>query len=384
MLNKVTAPTAEIAFIDLQAQRRRLGSRIDDAIGRVLGHGQFILGREVETAEAELGAFCGAPNVVSCANGTDALLLVLMAKGVGPGDAVICPAFTFAAPAEVIALRGASIVFADIVEATFNLDPESLKKAIAVAKANGLRPRAAIAVDLYGQPADYDAIEPILRDEGMFLVGDTAQGFGATYMGRKTGTFGLATSTSFFPAKPLGCYGDGGAIFTADAELDAVLRSIRMHGQGTDRYEHARIGFNSRLDALQAAILVEKLAIFGEEIEARNRVAERYANGLRDVVGVPEVADGCVSVWAQYTIRVTGRNRDVFRAALSAEGIPTAVHYPRALHRQTAFKDQLTAEPALRVAEAVAEDVVSLPMHAYLDEETQDRIIDGVRRAARN
>ncbi|MGD9740918.1 MAG: DegT/DnrJ/EryC1/StrS family aminotransferase [Bauldia sp.] len=383
MLNKVATAKAEIAFIDLQAQRRRLGSRIDDAINRVLGHGQFILGREVETAEAELAAFCGAPYAVACANGTDALLLVLMAKGIGPGDAVICPAFTFAAPAEVIALRGATIVFADVAEDTFNLDAESLNQAIAVAKANGLRPRAAIAVDLYGQPADYDAIEPILRDEGMFLLGDAAQGFGATYRGRKTGNFGLATGTSFFPAKPLGCYGDGGAIFTADPELDAVLRSIRMHGQGTDRYEHARVGLNSRLDALQAAILVEKLAIFADEIDARNRVAARYGAGLADVVAVPAVAEGNVSVWAQYTIRITGRNRDAFRAALAAEGIPTAVHYPRALHRQTAFRDQLTAAPSLPVAEAVAEDVVSLPMHAYLDDETQDRIIDGVRRAIR-
>lgn len=382
MLNKVASAKAEIAFIDLQAQRERLGTRIDDAIQRVIGHGQFILGKEVEAAEADLAAFCGAPHVVSCANGTDALSLILMARNVGPGDAVICPGFTFAAPAECIALTGATIVFADIRADTFNLDPESLRAAIALARAKGLRPVGCISVDLYGQPADYDAIEPILRDEGLFLISDTAQGFGATYRGRKTGTIGLATATSFFPAKPLGCYGDGGAVFTADAELATLLRSVRMHGQGTDRYEHARVGVNSRLDAIQAAILVEKLAIFGEEIEARNRVADRYSEALADVVTVPVVLEGVASVWAQYTIRLRGQDRDAFRAALSAEGIPTAVHYPRALSTQTAFLDHLVVGGRLAVSEMVAEDVVSLPMHGYLDPETQDRIIEGVRRAA--
>ncbi|MCW5712958.1 MAG: DegT/DnrJ/EryC1/StrS aminotransferase family protein [Bauldia sp.] len=381
MLKDTGTALAEIPFIDLKAQRHRLGDRIEKAIGRVLDHGQFVLGREVEAAEAKLAEFSGAPHVIACANGTDALYLVLLAKGIGPGDAVICPAFTFAAPAEVIALTGATIVFADVLPDTFNIDPAGIVTACAIARQRGLAPKAVIAVDLYGQPADYDVIEPICAEEGLFLLADTAQGFGATYKGRKTGTIGDATGTSFFPAKPLGCYGDGGAIFTADPELDGLLRSIRMHGQGTDRYEHARVGVNSRLDAIQAAILIEKLAIFGEEIEARDRAATRYAEGLADVVTVPTVIHGATSVWAQYTLRLGGRNRDAFISALKADGVPTAVHYPRPLHRQTAYLDQLTAGDSLPVAEQLANEVVSLPMHAYLREETQDRIIASVRRA---
>ncbi|MGV8838808.1 MAG: DegT/DnrJ/EryC1/StrS family aminotransferase [Bauldia sp.] len=381
MLKDTGTALPEIAFIDLKAQRSRLGDRIEKAIGRVLDHGQFILGKEVEAAEAKLAEFSGAPHVIACANGTDALHLVLMAKGIGPGDAVICPAFTFAAPAEVVAITGATIVFADVLPDTFNLDPAGIVTACAAARANGLTPKAVIVVDLYGQPADYDLIEPICAAEGLFLLSDTAQGFGATYRGRKTGTIGDATGTSFFPAKPLGCYGDGGAIFTADPELDRLLRSIRMHGQGTDRYEHARVGVNSRLDAMQAAILIEKLAIFGEEIEARDRAATRYAEGLGDVVTVPKVIPGATSVWAQYTLRLGNRNRDAFIAKLKADGVPTAVHYPRALHRQTAFLSHLVPGGALPVAEQLANEVVSLPMHAYLREDVQDRIIASVRRA---
>lgn len=381
MLKDTGTALAEIPFIDLKAQRHRLGDRIEKAIGRVLDHGQFILGREVDAVEAKLAEFSGAPHVIACANGTDALHLVLMAKGIGPGDAVICPAFTFAAPAEVIAITGATIVFADVLPDTFNIDPAGIVRACDLARQRGLRPKAVIAVDLYGQPADYDVIEAICAEEDLFLLCDTAQGFGAAYKGRKTGTIGQATGTSFFPAKPLGCYGDGGAIFTADPELDRLLRSIRMHGQGTERYEHARVGVNSRLDAMQAAILIEKLAIFGEEIEARDRAATRYAEGLADVVTVPKVAHGSTSVWAQYTLRLGGRNRDAFIAALKADGVPTAVHYPRPLHRQTAFLGHLTAGESLPVAESLANEVVSLPMHAYLREETQDRIIASVRRA---
>jgi dTDP-4-amino-4,6-dideoxygalactose transaminase len=381
MLKDTGTALPEIAFIDLRAQRHRLGDRIERAIGRVLDHGQFILGREVDAVEAKLAEFCGAPHVIACANGTDALHLVLMARGIGPGDAVICPAFTFAAPAEVIAITGATIVFADVLADTFNIDPAGIVRACDLARKRGLTPRAVIAVDLYGQPADYDVIEAICAEEDLFLLADTAQGFGATYKGRKTGTIGGATGTSFFPAKPLGCYGDGGAIFTADPELDRLLRSIRMHGQGAERYEHARVGVNSRLDAVQAAILMEKLSIFGEEIEARDRAATRYSEGLADVVAVPKLAHGSTSVWAQYTLRLGGRNRDAFVAALRADGVPTAVHYPRPLHRQAAFLGHLTAGDQLPVAEHLANEVVSLPMHAYLREDTQDRIIASVRRA---
>jgi dTDP-4-amino-4,6-dideoxygalactose transaminase len=380
MLNKVASAPAEIAYIDLQSQRARLGAKIDQAISRVLNHGQFILGREVEAAEAELAAFCGADEAIGCASGTDALTLVLMAKDIGPGDAVICPAFTFAAPAEVVALRGATVIFADVRPDTFNLDPDSLREAIRRARASRLNVVGTIVVDLYGQPADYEAIESICREEDLFLICDAAQSFGASYRGRKVGTIGVATATSFFPAKPLGCYGDGGAVFTADKALADAFRSLRMHGQGAERYDHYRVGLNSRLDALQAAILVEKLEIFPDEVAARNRVARRYTESLSDVVTTPTVPEGVTSVWAQYTIRLGGRDREAFRAALSAEGIPTAVHYPKALHKQPAYAVYPTAGD-LPVAEMLAAEVVSLPMHAYLDEETQGRIIDGVRRA---
>ncbi len=381
MLKKIAPAEAEIAFIDLQAQRRPIADKIDAAIARVLDHGQFILGSEVERAEADLAAFSGAKYAVACASGTDALLLVLMALGVGPGDAVICPAFTFAAPAEVVALRGASIIFADVLPDSFNIDPASVAKAIALARRENLRPKAVIAVDLYGQPADYDALLPLCEAEGVTLIGDAAQSFGATLHGKKTGTLAYATATSFFPAKPLGCYGDGGAIFTDDADLVALLRSIRMHGQGTERYDHARVGLNSRLDAIQAAILVEKLKIFPDEIVARNRAATRYNEALADIVTVPHVAADAVSVWAQYTLRLGKHDRTAFATQLRGEGVPTAVHYPKALHQQEAYAGYPTLEGGLPVAEKLASEVISLPMHAYLDEVTQQRIVDAVRSA---
>jgi dTDP-4-amino-4,6-dideoxygalactose transaminase len=239
-----------------------------------------------------------------------------------------------------------------------------------------------IVVDLFGQPADYPEIERICEAEGVLVIADAAQSFGASLNGRKVGTFGVATGTSFFPAKPLGCYGDGGAIFTADAEMAELLRSLRMHGQGADRYEHPRVGLNSRLDAIQAAILVEKLRIFPDEIAARNRVAARYSEAFAGALAVPKVRPGAVSVWAQYTLRLGELDRDAFRRDLQADGVPTAVHYPRALNRQTAYSGYPVAGGALPVSEALVAEVVSLPMHAYLDEATQDRIIDSVLRAA--
>src|SRR3954452_23904843 len=290
-----------VPLIDLAAQRRRLGKSIDEAISRVLDHCQFINGPEVAQLEAALAAFTGAKHVVSCASGTDALLMVLMAKGLGPGDAVLCPSFTFCATGEAVALTGATPVFVDVDEATFNMDAGSLKRGIATARERGLKPVAVIPVDLFGQSADHDAIGEIAEAEGLFVLDDAAQGFGASYKGRRLGTFGLATATSFFPAKPLGCFGDGGAIFTDDADLAETLRSIRVHGQGSDKYDNIRIGLTARLDTMQAAILIEKLKIFEDEIAARNTVAERYARGLSDVVAVPHVVAGCTSVWAQYT-----------------------------------------------------------------------------------
>jgi dTDP-4-amino-4,6-dideoxygalactose transaminase len=371
-----------IPFVDLAAQRRRLGAVIDAAIARVTEHCQFILGPEVRALEAELARFCGARHAVSCASGTDALVLVLMAKGIGPGDAVICPSFTFCATAEVVALLGATPVFADVDEATFNLDPGSLERAIAKAKRLGLKPKAVIPVDLFGLPADHDAIAAIAAAEGMFILDDAAQSFGATYHGRPLGTFGLATSTSFFPAKPLGCYGDGGAIFTDDDELAALLVSLRVHGQSTtDKYDNVRVGLTGRLDTMQAAVLLEKLKIFPEEIAARNAAAERYNNALGNVAGVPRVPEGHTSVWAQYTIRVEPGRRAALAAALKDEGIPTAIYYPKPLHRQTAYERCPYAEGGLPVSDRLAEEVISLPMHAYLDEPTQDRIVDAVQRA---
>lgn len=370
-----------VPFIDVSAQRKRLGAKIDDAVTRVLDHCQFINGPEVTQFEADLAAYCGAKHVIGCASGTDALLMVLMAKDVGPGDAVICPTFTFCATAEVVALVGATPVFVDVDEKTFNMDAASLKRGIATAKAKGLNPRAIIPVDLFGQPADYDAIVSIAKAENLFILDDAAQGFGATYQGRRLGTFGLATATSFFPAKPLGCFGDGGAIFTDDAELAATLRSVRVHGQGSDKYDNVRLGLTARLDTMQAAILIEKLKIFDDEIEARNRVAERYAEALGDVVSVPRVADGNTSVWAQYTIRLPDGKREAFAAALSGQGIPTAIYYPKSLHQQTAYRDYPVADNGLPVSEMLSRQVISLPMHAYLDEAKQDRVIKAVRDA---
>jgi dTDP-4-amino-4,6-dideoxygalactose transaminase len=371
-----------IPFIDIVAQRQRLGRSIDDAVSRVLAHCQFINGPEVTALEAELAKFSGARHVIACASGTDALLMVLMAKQLGPGDAVLCPSFTFCATGEAVALTGATPVFVDVDEATFNMDAASLERGIATAKRLGLKPRAVIPVDLFGQSADHDAVGAIAAAEGLFVLDDAAQGFGASYKGRRLGTFGLATATSFFPAKPLGCFGDGGAIFTDDDELAERLRSIRVHGQGSDKYDNVRLGLTARLDTIQAAILIEKLGIFEDEIAARNEVAERYARGLGNVVTVPRLAEGCTSVWAQYTIRLPkGANRDGFAAALKAQGIPSAIYYPKSMHQQTAYRDFPVADGGLPVSERLSDDVISLPMHAYLDEPTQARIIEAVRGA---
>ena len=377
-------PAKAIPFIDIVEQRRRLGKRIDDAVARVLTHCQFINGPEVARLEADLATFSGAKHVVACASGTDALLMVLLAKNVGPGDAVICPTFTFCATGEVVALLGATPVFVDVDETTFNIDVDSLKSGIAVAKTQGLRPRAIIPVDLFGQPADHDAIAAVAATEGMFVLDDAAQGFGATYKGKRLGTFGLATATSFFPAKPLGCYGDGGAIFTDDDELADTLRSVRVHGQGSDRYDNVRLGLTGRLDTIQAAILIEKLEVFPDEIAARDTAARRYNEALGDVAIVPRVAADCTSVWAQYTIRLPDRGREALASALKAQGIPTAIYYPKSLHQQTAYRSFPIAAAGLAVSERLSREVISLPMHAYLDELTQERIIEAVRAVLAN
>ncbi len=347
----------------------------------MLGHCQFILGPEVRAFEAELAAFCGAKHVVSCASGTDALVLVLRAKGIGPGDAVICPSFTFCATAEVAALVGATPVFVDVDAATFNIDAGGIAPAVAAAKKLGLTPKAVIPVDLFGLAADHAAIAAAAEAEDLFILDDAAQAFGATFNNRRLGSFGHATTTSFFPAKPLGCYGDGGAVMTDDAEMANILRSLRMHGQGSDRYDNVRIGLASRLDTIQAAVLIEKLKIFPDEIVARDRVARRYSEALGGVVITPTVPPGSLSVWAQYTIRISGNRRDKLAAALRAEGVPTAIYYPIPLHRQQAYKQYPVGDGGVAVSDRLAAEVISLPMHAYLDVPTQDRIIAAVGSA---
>ncbi len=370
-----------IPFIDVVAQRRRLGRAIDDAVARVLAHCQFVQGPEVREFEAALAAFAGVRHAIGCASGTDALLLVLMAWEIGRGDAVICPSFTYHATAEMVALLGATPIIADVAPETFNLDPASCERAIATASKRGLKPRAIIPVDLFGLPADHDAIGAIAAAHGLLVLDDAAQGFGATYRGKKLGALATATATSFFPAKPLGCYGDGGAVFTDDDALAARVKSLRLHGEGADRSEAARIGITGRLDTIQAAVLIEKLKIFPDEIVARNRVAARYSDALADVAAVPRVGNESSSVWAQYTLRVAPARRDAFAAALKAEGIPTAIYYTKPLHRQPAYRDFPVADGGVPVSEQLSKEVISLPMHAYLEPPVQDRIIDAVRRA---
>jgi dTDP-4-amino-4,6-dideoxygalactose transaminase len=373
--------TQPIAFIDLQAQRRRLGAPLEAAIQAAVEGGQWILGPQVTQFEKEVAAFAGVRHAVACANGTDALLLVLKAWGVGAGDAVFVPAFTFAATGEVVALAGATPVFVDVLADTFNMDPASLEAAIAMVKREArLTAKVVMPVDLFGQPADYLALEPIACREGLKLFCDTAQGFGGLLDGKRAGAIGDAAATSFFPAKPLGCYGDGGAIFTDDDGLKDLLLSLRMHGQGADRYEHVHIGYNSRLDTIQAAILIEKLKIFTDEIAARNAVAARYNEAFAgsNRLVTPYVIAGATSTWAQYTLQVDDRAK--FQADLKAAGVPTAVYYPIPLSRQKAYAHFPSAPTP--VSEKLSARVVSLPMHPYLDVPTQDRIIAAVLASA--
>lgn len=366
-----------IPFVDLKAQQERIRDKLDRAIAGVLDAGTYVMGSQVKAFEDELAAFCGARHALGCANGTDALELALMALGVGPKDAVFVPSFTFAATAEVVPGLGATPYFVDIDAETYNMDAASLKRCIAAARKAGLTPKVVIPVDLFGLPADIDAIQAIADEEGLSVICDSAQGFGARIRGRMTGTFGTITTTSFFPAKPLGCYGDGGALFTESDELAALLDSYRIHGKGSDKYDNVRIGMNSRLDSVQAAILSVKLDIFAEEIVARNRVAARYTDRLANHVGVPTVPDGYESIWAQYTVRLTGRDaRAKAQAQLGEAGIPTAIYYPNPLHRQTAY-NMFPADPGgMAATDDAADRVLSLPMHPYLDEATQDRIVE--------
>lgn len=379
-----------IPFIDLLSQRRRIGATIDAALMEVAASGQYIMGPAVGAFEQALCDFGQAPHVLSCSNGTDALVLLMMAWDVGPGDAVFCPAFTFAATAEVVALAGATPVFVDIRPDTWTMDPDHLRAAVEAVEREGVQtPRAVIAVDLFGQPADYPALSQITHKHGLKLIADSAQGFGCTLNGQHPIHWADATTLSFFPAKPLGAYGDGGAVLLKEATLMDQLVSLRVHGQATaadaaaqgfahdPKYLNPRLGMNGRLDTLQAAVLLEKLKIFPDEIERRNRIADRYVQGLAGhVAATPVVIPGGRSVWAQFTVEHD--DRDALAAHLKAEGVPTAVYYPIPLHRQPAYRQHPVGPGGLAVTEAKAERVISLPMSAYLDEAVQDRVIAAV------
>jgi len=380
-----------IPFIDLQAQRKRLGQPLEDAILKVVRSGAYVMGPEIAELEAALAAFGQAPHVLTCGSGTEALVLPLMAWGIGSGDAVFCPSFTFAATAEAMPLVGASPVFVDIDPVTYNLDADSLEAAIQAVKARGeLVPRAVIAVDLFGQPADYPRIAEVARRHGLKLIADSAQGFGCTLAGKHPIHWADVATTSFFPAKPLGAYGDAGAVLSKDARLHDILVSLRVHGQAVTsdlegrtfehdpKYLNMRVGINGRMDTLQAAVLLQKLTIFEDEIVARNRVADRYAAGLAEAVTTPRVIDGGVSVWAQYTIETA--SRDGLAAALREQGVPTAVYYPIPIHRQGVYSAYPTAPGGLPVTEAKSRTVISLPMHPYLTEADQDQVIAAIRR----
>jgi len=383
-----------IQFIDLQAQRRRIGEPMTRAILNAVEGGAWVMGPQVRQFEADLAAFGQARHALGCANGTDALALPLMAWGAGPGDAIFCPSFTFAATGEVAPWFGAENVFVDIDPVTYNIDPAHLEASIQAVKAEGrLTPKVVIAVDLFGQPADYPKIREICDRHGLKLIADTAQGFGCTLDGKHPVHWADIATTSFFPAKPLGCYGDGGAVLTNDSKLAELMDSIRVHGKavGADlegrtfdhdpKYLNMRVGMNSRLDTIQAAVLIEKLKVFADEIEARNRIAARYSAELRDhVAAVPGVIDGGVSVWAQYTIEHPERDR--LATHLKAQGVPTAVYYPIPMHQQPAYSHHSVGPQGLAVTEAKSKVVISLPMHADLDEATQDKIIAAVRSFA--
>lgn len=367
-----------IPFIDLQAQRARIADKIDAAVLKVVKSGAYIFGPEVKTLEGQLAQFADTRHCIGNANGTDALVLPLWAWGVGEGDAVFVPSFTFAATAEIVPWTNATPVFVDVLADTYNMDPASLEAAIAGVKKQGkLKPKAVIAVDLFGQPADYPAISAICKREGLKLIADSAQGFGCTLNGKHPMHWADAQTTSFFPAKPLGCYGDGGATLTNDDADNVLMRSIAFHGaSGDDKYNCARIGMNSRLDTIQAAILIEKLAIFADEIRVRNEVAARYAQMLEGLVTTPKVIAGGVSTWAQYVIEHEAR--DELAAHLREAGVPTAQYYPKPLHKQTAYESFPVGAGGLKVSESICHRVLALPMHAYLDGQTQTMIANAI------
>ncbi len=378
-------PHFPISFIDLPAQQRTIRTQIDAAIKKVLDHGIYIMGPEVAELETELSRFCGAKYTLSCSNGTDALGLGLMAYGVKSGDAVFVPSFTFAATAEVVLWMGATPLFVDCLEDTYTIDPVGLEQAILRARELGLNPAGIIPVDLFGQPADYEAIQTIAETHQLWVMADAAQSFGASYNGRPVGTMGDLTTTSFFPAKPLGCYGDGGAVFTDREDLIVLLRSLRVHGQGSDKYDNIHIGINGRLDTLQAAILLEKIKVFRHELSERQKVADFYTSALKDIVVTPYLREGSTSSWAQYTVQLSQQAcRTSVMKKLHDVGIPTVIYYPKPLHLQTAYRECPTGTGGgLPVCERLAHQVMSLPMSGYIMPETLAYIAEHVYRCVK-
>jgi dTDP-4-amino-4,6-dideoxygalactose transaminase len=371
-------------FIDLATQQKRISDKIDSNIKAVLNHGKYIMGPEVKTLEEKLADYVGVKHAVSCASGTDALLMALMAYKVGQGDAVLTTPFTFIATAEVISLLGATPLFVDIDPDTYNIDPVKIKQTLRSLKNKSLAPKAIIAVDLFGLTADYDAIGLIAGENNLLVIEDAAQSFGAEYKGKKSCAFGNIACTSFFPAKPLGCYGDGGMCFTNDSQIETILKSIRVHGQGGDKYDNVRIGINGRIDTMQAAILTAKFDIFPEEVKLRQTVAKRYEKLLSKIpfLKTPQVPENYLSAWAQYSILAENeKQREMLLAALSKEKIPSAIYYPKPLHQQAAFSFLGYNKGDFPVSENVAQRIFSLPMHPYLKEEDQKKIAEVLQSA---
>jgi len=380
-------------FIDLGAQQKRIRERLENNIRAVLDHGQYVMGPEIQLLEEKLAEYIEASFALSCASGTDALLLALMAYNVGPGDAIFTTPFTFVSTGEVIGLLGATPVFVDIDPQTFNIDSSKLEQAIAAVNSENsnlhplprtsdigpLRPRGVIAVDLFGLPADYQRLEATVKNSGLFIIEDAAQSFGAEFQGKKACALADIGCTSFFPAKPLGCYGDGGMCFTDDKELYDIMKSLRIHGKGTDKYDNVRTGINGRMDTLQAAILLSKFEIFAEEVERRQTVADRYRKLLMslETITLPQVPVGVKSVWAQYSILARDENhRSQLQAKLKAADIPTAVYYPKPLHLQTAYASLDYKEGEFAISEDCSRRIFSLPMHPYLKEKDQTKIAE--------
>ena len=364
-------------FIDLKTQQKKIRNKIDKRIQSVLDHGKYIMGPEVYELEEKLADFSDSKYCISCSSGTDALLIPLMALDIGQGDAVITTPFTYIATAEVISLIGAVPVFADIYPETFNINPDKIEQAINYAKRKGLNPKAIIPVDLFGLPARYRLIEEIAKVYDLFIIEDAAQGFGGSIRGKKAGSFGHVAATSFFPAKPLGCYGDGGAIFTNDENLASIMRSIRVHGSTSNKYESIRIGINGRLDTLQAAILLEKLTIFDQELEQRNKAARYYSDHINSNLKKPIIPKKYISSWAQYSLLTTSSERRFeIMSRLKEYSIPSMVYYRLPLHMQEAYKELGYSSGDFKVSEDVSSKIFSIPMHPYLTKNGQDKIIE--------